>query len=69
MHGVHGRVLIIDLATGDSEALSLPDIVYERLIGGVGLATYLLNRFCPAGVDPFSPENPLIFATSPFIGT
>jgi aldehyde:ferredoxin oxidoreductase len=69
MHGVHGRVLIIDLASGNSDGLALPEIVYERLIGGVGLATYLLNRFCPAGVDPFSPENPLIFATSPFIGT
>jgi aldehyde:ferredoxin oxidoreductase len=69
MHGVHGRVLIVDLANGRSETLPLPDVVYERLIGGVGLATYLLNRFCPPGIDPFSPENPLIFATSPFIGT
>jgi aldehyde:ferredoxin oxidoreductase len=69
MHGVHGRVLKIDLASGESESLPLPDLIYERLIGGVGLATYLLNRFCPAGIDPLSPENPLLFATSPFIGT
>src|SRR5215211_6590539 len=69
MHGVHGRVLIVDLASGKSEMLPLPGVVYERLIGGVGLATYLLNCFCPAGIDPYSPENPLIFATSPFIGT
>jgi aldehyde:ferredoxin oxidoreductase len=69
MHGVHGRVLTIDLNSGDRECLELPEIVYERLIGGVGLATYLLNRYCPEGVDPLAPENPLIFATSPFIGT
>src|SRR5215211_6724686 len=69
MHGVHGRVLIVDLASGKSEMLPLPGVVYERLIGGVGLATYLLNCFCPAGIDPLGPENPLIFATSPFIGT
>ncbi|MFL5761259.1 MAG: aldehyde ferredoxin oxidoreductase family protein [Thermomicrobiales bacterium] len=69
MNGVHGRILTIDLATGDNSILELPDLVYERLIGGVGLATYLLIKFCPVSVDPFAPENPLVFATSPFIGT
>src|SRR5918998_5761064 len=38
-------------------------------IGGIGLASLLLLRLCPPGADPLGPENPLIFATSPFAGT
>jgi aldehyde:ferredoxin oxidoreductase len=47
----------------------IPDIVRHRLLGGVGLASYLLYRLCPAGVDPLWPGNPLILTSSPFIGT
>ncbi len=39
------------------------------MLGGIGLATYLLYLNCPAGTDPSSPENPLVFASSPFAGT
>src|SRR5262249_33099734 len=38
-------------------------------IGGVGLATYLLHREAPPGIDPLAPESPLIFSLSPLVGT
>jgi aldehyde:ferredoxin oxidoreductase len=38
-------------------------------MGGVGLGTSLLYDYAPAGVDPLSPDNPLIFATAPLVGT
>jgi aldehyde:ferredoxin oxidoreductase len=67
--GTNGRALRVDLGGREIAIDAIPDIVGERLLGGVGLASYLLARWCPPGADPLSPENPLIFATSPFVGT
>ncbi|MGH2560301.1 MAG: aldehyde ferredoxin oxidoreductase family protein [Thermomicrobiales bacterium] len=69
MYGSHGRLLHVDLGTGSATLHPIPDVVFARLIGGIGLASYLLDRWCPPGADPLGPENPLIFATSPFVGT
>jgi aldehyde:ferredoxin oxidoreductase len=64
-----GRLLHVDLATGAAVAIPIPEGVFESFIGGIGLASYLLYQWCPQGADPFGPDNPLIFATSPFTGT
>src|SRR6266851_5623631 len=69
MFGYHGRYLRIDLTTGSSQWRPLAEDVLRRFIGGVGLATYLMHRECPAGVDPLAPEAPLIFCLSPLVGT
>jgi aldehyde:ferredoxin oxidoreductase len=69
MHGYHGRYLRIDAGTGSAEWARLADDVLERFIGGVGLGTWLMHREAPAGVDPLSPEAPLVFAFSPLVGT
>ena len=69
MFGYHGRYLRIDLTQGSSTWIPLPEDVLRRFVGGVGLATYLMHRECPAGVDPLAPEAPLIFCLSPLVGT
>src|SRR5216684_950967 len=69
MFGYHGRYLRIDLTTGSSEWKPLSEDVLRRFLGGVGLATYLMHRECPTGVDPLAPEAPLIFCLSPLVGT
>jgi aldehyde:ferredoxin oxidoreductase len=69
MFAYHGRYLRIDLTTGHSEWRPLPEDVLRRFVGGVGLATWLMHREAPAGVDPLAPEAPLIFALSPLVGT
>ncbi len=69
MLGVHGRLLRIDLTTGESAAETLPPDATRLVLGGIGLASLLLLRECPPGADPLGPANPLIFAASPFIGT
>jgi aldehyde:ferredoxin oxidoreductase len=69
MHGSHGRYLQIDLTSGETAVHPLPDDVLGRVIGGIGLASWLLLEWCPPGADPLGPDNPLIFATSPFVGT
>src|SRR5829696_3623468 len=68
--GVHGRLLRVDLeADGTGWCESLAPELFVEVIGGIGLASLLLLRLCPPGADPLGPENPLIFATSPFAGT
>ncbi|HWP29109.1 MAG TPA: aldehyde ferredoxin oxidoreductase family protein [Chloroflexota bacterium] len=69
MNGYNGKVLHVDLGLGRSWEEALTEPVLRAFIGGIGLGTYLLYQHCPAGVDPLSPANPLILATSPFAGT
>jgi aldehyde:ferredoxin oxidoreductase len=69
MYGYHGRYLRIDLTRGDAVAVPLAEDVLRRYLGGVGLATWLLHRDAPAGVNPLAPEAPLVFALSPLVGT
>ena len=68
MHAYHGRIFVIDLASGKSsfEPLTIEEQV--SFIGGAGLGAWLLYKHCPPGVDPLSPENPLIFTRGPFLG-
>lgn len=69
MHGYHGRYLLIDVTSAQGEMRPIPESVLRRFLGGVGLATWLMLRETPQGVDPLSPPAPLIFAFSPLVGT
>jgi aldehyde:ferredoxin oxidoreductase len=69
MFGYHGRYLRVDLSTGAARWVPLAEDVLRRFVGGVGLATYLMHRECPPGIDPLAPEAPLIFSLSPLVGT
>jgi aldehyde:ferredoxin oxidoreductase len=69
VHSVHGRYLHIDGTTRTSRTIEIPDEVHRNYLGGIGLGTWLLYHWCPAGTGPLSPDAPLIFASSPFIGT
>ncbi|MBI3965076.1 MAG: aldehyde:ferredoxin oxidoreductase, partial [Chloroflexi bacterium] len=69
MNGYFGRVLRIDVTVGRHWEEPLEVEVLRAFVGGSGLATYLLYRFAPAGIDPLDPANPLIFASSPLVGT
>ena len=65
MHGFYGRSLIIDLSKQKYQIETISDRVFEKYLGGKGLASYLLSHHLPEQVDPLSPENCLIFATGP----
>lgn len=69
MKGLFNRILIIDLSTEYVEVRDIPDDFFENCIGGKGLATRLLLQFNPPRIDPFDPENCLIFATGPVTGS
>jgi len=69
MHGFHGRLLHLDLTSGQSVWREIETSRLRAFLGGIGLGTSLLYDYAPRGVDPFSPENPLIFASAPLVGT
>ena len=69
MYGYHGTVLNVDLTTQTVFREGLSESVLRSFIGGTGLAAYLLYRYCPPGADPLGPDNPLIFACSPLVGS
>jgi aldehyde:ferredoxin oxidoreductase len=69
--GVHQRLLRVDLDRGMCEHWSEPlaPELFRDTIGGIGLASHLLLALCPPGADPLGPANPLLFVTSPFVGS
>jgi aldehyde:ferredoxin oxidoreductase len=69
MYGFHGRLLHVDLSTGKSSWREIEEARLQKFLGGVGLGTSLLYEFCPANVEPFAAENPLIFSSAPLVGT
>ncbi len=68
-YGYHGSYLRIDVTTGRSERVLLPDEVLRQYLGGSGLGARLLLDLGGATAEPLSPEAPLIFAFSPLVGS
>jgi aldehyde:ferredoxin oxidoreductase len=69
MFGYAGRILLIDLSTGKTTVEPLNEEYAKKYIGGIGLGMRLYLDHSKAGVDPFSPNNPLILTTGPISGT
>jgi aldehyde:ferredoxin oxidoreductase len=67
--GVHGKILHVDLTSGDAYVEHPPDDLYRLLAGGRALVAYLLLRDLPPETDPLSPDNLLIFAPGMMQGT
>jgi aldehyde:ferredoxin oxidoreductase len=65
MRGFFNKALVINLTDRTTSEEAVPDEVYEKHLGGKGLATRLLLDMNPPGVDPLAPENNLIFAVGP----
>jgi aldehyde:ferredoxin oxidoreductase len=69
LHGYAGRILHVDLTTGKTHVEPLNEEYAKKYIGGIGLGMRLWLDHSKPGVEPFSPENPLILATGPISGT
>ena len=63
------RILRVDLTSGTTQVTLLPEQVMPLILGGKGLGAWLLYTEQPAGVDPLSPDNRMIFHTGPLTGT
>jgi aldehyde:ferredoxin oxidoreductase len=69
MYGFHGRLLHVDLSSGNYAFQDIAESRLRSFLGGTGLGATLLYEFAPAGVDPLDPQNPLIFCSAPLVGT
>jgi aldehyde:ferredoxin oxidoreductase len=69
MYGFHGRILVVDLIQREFSVKDIEKDVLRGFLGGKGLASHLLAELNPPQVDPFSPDNHLIFATGPVCGS
>jgi aldehyde:ferredoxin oxidoreductase len=69
MLGYAGRILHVDLSAGRTWTEQLKEEYAKKYIGGIGLGMRLFLDHSKPGVDPFSPENPLVLATGPLSGS
>lgn len=69
MQGYAGNVLYVDLKTGNTRVEKLRENYAKKYIGGLGLGLRLWLDNSKAGVDPLSPDNPLVLALGPVSGT
>lgn len=58
------NVLHINLSKKSFQIRDRSDL-FEKYIGGAGVASQLLLEECPEGIDSFSPDNPIIMAVGP----
>ena len=68
MHGNTGKILRVDLSTGETRISSLPEEYYRKYIGGSGLAAKVFWEEGDFNADPLSAEAMLIFMNGPFAG-
>jgi len=67
--GYYGVLLDINLTTGKVSKIALSSEDTKMFIGGRGLGIKILwDRLKRPGINPLSPENPLMFMPGPFSG-
>ncbi len=67
--GFMGSVLDVDLTTGKVGTYPIADQTLREFLGGKILAARILWDLLPPGIDPFSPENVLVFTAGTLNGS
>jgi len=67
-YGYMGKILEIDLTTGKISERASKEEDFRKYLGGSGVAARILYDEFDHTVDPFSPENPIIFMNGLFTG-
>ena len=67
--GYHGQYLEIDLSSGSIRKKRLDPEMAEGYLGGRGLATRIFYDEIDPDCDPLGPDNVLVLAASPLLGT
>ena len=69
MHAYTGKILYVDLTTGRHRTGTFDEDFAKAYIGGTGFGVKTLIDNLKPGLDPFDPENPLIYAVGATTGT
>ena len=68
-NGYQNTILYVDLTERTVRTEQPGDAFYRTYLGGWGIIAHELLRRAPKRVDPFAPENPLVFATGVLTGS
>ncbi len=64
-----GKALHVNLTSGKMHVFKIEKSLLKKFLGGRGLASYYLFKELTKKIDPFSPENILLFSAGPLAGT
>jgi len=68
--GTHqGKILEVNLTTGETSRSTVDEDIHRKYIGGSGLAAKIFFDRVSPDVDPLSGDNPLLIMTGPLSGT
>lgn len=67
--GFCGKLLRINLSSGDSREEEIPDAVFRKYLGGRGLGAKILCEELKPHIPPLGEENKIIFSTGPLTGS
>jgi aldehyde:ferredoxin oxidoreductase len=66
--GYNGKILRVNLSSGDITSEVLDPLFCRRYLGGAGFVAYYLWKELPPNVDALGPDNKLVFALGPVSG-
>jgi aldehyde:ferredoxin oxidoreductase len=69
LKGYNGRIVRVDLTTGNIENEPINEDLARKFIGGIGYAAKILWEETTEQTDPMAPESPLIFMMGPLTGS
>ena len=69
MNGFMGKLLVVDLTSGQITTKALDEQWARQFVGGASLACRYLYDKINRNTDPLGPENQLLFMTGPLVGT
>ena len=67
-YGYHGKILHVNLTTGEMEVETPPESFYRKYMGGSAMGLYYILREVPKGADPLGPHNLLTIFDSVVTG-
>lgn len=72
-YGYHGKILHVDLTTGETEIEDPEETFYRQYMGGSAMGAYYLLKHTPPWADPLGAENTLslmvgVVTSAPFSG-
>ena len=69
MNGYAGKILRVDLTSGELRDEPLNEAYVRDFVGGSGLGVRYLWDLVGPDTEPLGPDNPLLFVTGPLTGT
>jgi len=69
LSGYGGKILLVNLTTGEIKTEPLDKEMAEKYIGGWGFCQKLMYDHMPVGKEPLDPENPIVISPGTLCGT